>query len=147
MVDLTDRQIKAAEARGWKMHETELRASSVKYEPATGKVVLDLVNGCTYAFPAGVVQDLVGASDENLGHVELDGAGFNLHWPTLDVDLFVPAIGSGVFGARKWMAGEFARIAGPARSPAKGAARLRTLPLFARSDAIPKTNRSFFPLT
>lgn len=124
MVDLTDRQIRAAEARGRKMYETEPRASSVTYEPATGKVVLDLVNGCTYAFPARLVQDLVGASDESLGHVELGGAGFNLHWPTLDVDLYVPALVSGVFGTRKWMAGEFARIAGRVGAPAKGAATL-----------------------
>jgi hypothetical protein len=45
--------------------------------------------------------------------------GFNLHWPALDVDLFVPALLAGVFGTRAWMARELARVGGQARSAAK----------------------------
>jgi hypothetical protein len=48
--------------------------------------------------------------------------GFNLHWPTLDVDLYVPALVSGIFGTRDWMSKQLARVAGQAKSPAKAAA-------------------------
>jgi hypothetical protein len=122
MVNVTDAQLKAAEARGRKMLETEPRAAAAHYDQATGRVVVDLVNGCTYAFPAQVVQDLQGASDDALAGVEVDGLGFNLHWPALDADLYVPALVSGIFGTRAWMTRELARVAGQARSPAKATA-------------------------
>ena len=75
-----------------------------------------------YAFPAELVQELRGASSDDLGGVEVDGVGFNLHWPKLDVDLYVPALVSGIFGTRAWMASEFARLAGRTKSPTKAAA-------------------------
>ena len=122
MADVTDRALMQAEARGREMLETEPRAADAHYDPATGRVVVDLVNGCSYAFPASLVQDLQGASRVALSRVEVDGMGFNLHWPTLDVDLYVPALVSGIFGTRAWMARELARIAGRATSPKKAAA-------------------------
>jgi hypothetical protein len=122
MVDVTDAQLKAAEARGRKMFETEPRAASARYDQATGRVMVDLVNGCAYAFPTQLVQELHGASHGDLANVEVDGLGFNLHWPALDVDLYVPALVSGIFGTRAWMAREMARAAGRTTSPAKAAA-------------------------
>jgi hypothetical protein len=57
------------------------------------------------------VQDLHGASPDDLARVEVDGVGFNLRWPALDVDLYVPALVAGIFGTRTWMAQEQDRIA------------------------------------
>lgn len=122
MANMTDTQLEAAEARGRSMLETEPRATSARYDRATGRVVVELVNGCTYAFPAQLVQDLRDASHDDLARVEVDGMGFNLHWPALDADLYVPALISGTFGTRDWMARELARRAGQATSPAKTAA-------------------------
>ena len=119
---MTDTRIKAAEARGRKMLETEPRATAARYDAATGRVVVDLVNGCAYAFPSQLVQDLHGASADDLAKIEVDGPGFNLHWPALDVDLYVPALVSGIFGTRAWMTRELARAAGRTKSPAKAAA-------------------------
>lgn len=59
---------------------------------------------------------------EALANVQVDGLGFNLHWPALDADLYVPALISGIFGTRRWMTSELARVAGKATSPAKAAA-------------------------
>ena len=122
MASVTDAQLKTAEARGGKALETEPRASATHYDRASGRVEVDLVNGCSYAFPAQLVQDLHGASHDDLAGVEVDGLGFNLHWPALDVDLYVPALVSGIFGTRAWMTRELARAAGRATSPAKAAA-------------------------
>jgi hypothetical protein len=119
---MTDTRIKAAEARGRKMLETEPRATAARYDAATGRVVVDLVNGCAYAFPSQLVQDLHGAGLDDLAKIEVDGLGFNLHWPALDVDLYVPALVSGIFGTRAWMTRELARAAGRTKSPAKAAA-------------------------
>lgn len=112
----------AAEARGRELMETAMRAAEARYDRATGRVMIDLTNGCAYAFPAQLVQDLNGATDDQLSGVEVDGLGFNLHWPALDADLYVPALVSGVFGTRAWMTRELARRAGQATSPAKAAA-------------------------
>jgi len=122
MVELTDEQLKRAETRGDHARETEPRAIAARYDVAAGRIVVDLANGCTYAFPAERVQELRGASADELADVAVDGAGFNLHWPKLDVDLYVPALVSGIFGTRAWMAGELARIAGRTKSPTKAAA-------------------------
>jgi hypothetical protein len=122
MAELTDAEFRAAEARGREMLATEPRASTAHYDRRNRRVVLELMNGCLYAFPVDLVQDLQGASDASLADVEVDSLGFNLHWPTLDVDLYVPALVAGVFGTRDWMTRELARVAGQAKSPAKAAA-------------------------
>lgn len=122
MANPTEAEFETAEARGRKMLETAPRAMSARYDRKTGRVVVDLVNGCTYAFPAQLVQDLQGASHDDLAKIEVDGVGFNLHWPALDADLYVPSLVAGIFGTRDWMAKELARRAGQAKSPAKAAA-------------------------
>ncbi|WP_110751410.1 DUF2442 domain-containing protein [Phyllobacterium leguminum] len=118
MGELTDEEFKAAEARGRKMLETEPRASAARYDRATGRVTVDLMNGCTYIFPAHLIQDLNGADDDDLEIIEIDGMGFNLHWPRLDADLYVPRLVAGIFGTKAYMAS----LAGRATSPAKAAA-------------------------
>lgn len=122
MVNPTDAEFEAAEARGRKMLETEPRATSARYDRKSGRVVIKLVNGCIYAFPVQLVQDLQGASHDNLAKVEVEGLGFDLHWPALDVDLYVPTLVAGIFGTRDWMTKELARRAGQAKSPAKAEA-------------------------
>jgi hypothetical protein len=79
MASMTDAQLESAEARGRAMLATEIRASAAHYDRPTRRVVVDLTNGCTYAFPARLVQDLQGASDDDLARVAVDGMGFNLH--------------------------------------------------------------------
>ena len=122
MAHLTDAEFAAAEARGKALLETEPRATSARYDRKTGRVTVELVNGCTYMFPTHLVQDLAEASPDDLETVEVDGVGFNLHWPKLDADLYVPALVAGVFGTRDWMSKALARQAGRATSPAKAAA-------------------------
>lgn len=122
MAELTDAEFKAAEARGQEKLRTEPRAVAARYDRETGRVVVDLANGCTHIFPARLAQELAGAGDDELAGVVVDGAGFNLHWPALDADLYVPALVAGVFGTRAWMAQEWARTAGSTATPAKAAA-------------------------
>lgn len=122
MAELTDAMIDAGQARGREMLAGEPQARSARYDRESGRIVVELTSGCAYMFPARMVEDLHGAVPEELAEVEVDGLGFNLHWPALGVDLYVPALVAGVFGTRRWMTRELARIAGSARSGAKSAA-------------------------
>lgn len=122
MEHLTDAQAEAAEARGRAALESEPRAIAARYNRKTGRVTVDLANGCAYVFPADLVQDLSEASPDELSSVEVDGVGFNLHWPTLDADIYVPALVAGVFGTKDWMSKAMARQAGRKTSRAKAAA-------------------------
>ena len=119
MANVTEAGLKKAETIGEAMLASEPRATAVHYDQATGRVVVDLVNGCSYAFPAALVQDLQGASHDDLADVQVDGLGFNLNFPALDADLYVPALVSGIFGTRAWMTRELARVGGRKTSAAK----------------------------
>lgn len=122
MAKPTDADFEVAEARGRERLEKEIRAASAHYDQTTGRIVVDLVNGCAYAFPPELVQDLQGAAPNDLANIQVDGLGFNLSWPALGADLYVPALVAGIFGTRAWMTKELARRAGQAKSQAKAAA-------------------------
>jgi hypothetical protein len=123
MVTLTDAQFRAANARGREMMKTEPRATAARYDAASDRIILELVNGCSYIFPAVNVQDFQDiARDTRMNEIIVEGDGFNLNWPQLDIDLYVPAVVSGIFGTKAWMEKALARRAGQAKSPAKAAA-------------------------
>lgn len=118
MADLTDTDIDAALERGRIAQQTEPRAVQVRYDRSNDRIIVDLTNGCTFAFPPRLAQGLETATEEDLAAVEILGAGYGLHWERLDVDLSVPGLLAGLFGTRAYMA----RRAGQATSPAKAAA-------------------------
>ena len=112
MADVSDSSLRKAERAGEAMLAHAPRAAAARYEPGTRRIVIDLINGCSYAFPVSLVQDLRDADPGDLMTVEVDGLGFNLRLPALDVDLYVPSLVSGIFGTRKWMTQEPARSSG-----------------------------------
>ncbi len=118
MNELTDAQIDAALARGKVARLHEPRAATARYDRACERVVVELTNGCTFAFPPRLAQGLGHATEDQLDQVEVLGRGTGLHWETLDVDLSVPDLLAGLFGTKAYMA----RRAGQARSSAKAAA-------------------------
>ena len=118
MVELTDADIDAAIERGQTATANEPRAASARYDRRLGRVVVELANGCTFAFPPRLVQGLENATDEEIDEVEILGAGYGLHWESLDADFTVPGLLAGIFGTKAYMA----RRAGQATSPAKAAA-------------------------
>jgi len=118
MADVTDAAIDAALERGRAARASEPRAAAARYDRASGRVIVDLENGCTFAFPPRLAQGFEGASDDQLAAVEILGQGYGLHWEDLDVDLSLPGLMAGIFGTKAWMA----RRAGQATSAAKAAA-------------------------
>ena len=80
--------------------------------------VVELTNGCTFAFPPRMAQGLEAATDDELATVELLGAGYGLHWETLDTDLSVPGLLAGLFGTKAYMARRGGRVTSPAKAAA-----------------------------
>ena len=118
MAEPTDTQLDAAIERGRNSLATEPRATSARYDRKLGRIVVELNNGCTFAFPPRLAEGLEEATEEQLAAVEILGLGYGLHWEALDTDLSIPGLLAGIFGTRTYMA----RRAGQATSPAKAAA-------------------------
>ncbi len=118
MAELTDTAIDAALERGRAAHASEPRAAAARYDRASGRVIVDLENGCSFAFPPRLAQGLESASDDQLAAVQILGRGYGLHWEELNADLSLPGLMSGIFGTKAWIA----RRAGQATSAAKAAA-------------------------
>lgn len=96
-------QIAEADARTAEEDRTEPRARAATFDPATRRVRIELKNGCVFEFPADLGQGLRGASADDLAHIEVFPGGIGLRWDSLDVDLSVTGLVSGVFGTRAWM--------------------------------------------
>ena len=118
MAELTREQIAAAKARGKAFRAANALARAARYDARADRVIVDLDNGATFAFPPHLVEGLHQASPTEIAEVEVIGAGLGLHWESLDLDYTVPGLVNGVFGTAKWMAAR----AGRTRSPAKAAA-------------------------
>lgn len=118
MAELTDAAIDAALERGRIARASEPCATAARYDRASGRTIVDLENGCSFAFPPHLAQGFDGASGDQLAAVELLGRGYGLHWEELDVDVSLPELMAGLLGTKTWMA----RRAGQATSAAKAAA-------------------------
>ena len=118
MAELSNAEIDAALERGRIARAIEPRAARARYDRKLGRIVVDLTNGCVFAFRPRMAQGLGKATDNQLAEVEILGRGYGLHWESLDVDVSIPGLLAGIFGTRSYMA----RLAGRTKSPAKAAA-------------------------
>ena len=119
---LTATELARARERGAEAARTEPRARAAHYDESSGRVVVELTNGCVFEFPSSLAQGLRGASTEQLREVEVFPGGSGLHWESLDADLWVPALIAGVFGSERWMAEQLGRRGGAVKSDAKARA-------------------------
>jgi hypothetical protein len=118
MAELTDAEIDVALERGKAARLHEPRAAAARYDRQLDRVIVELTNGCTFAFPPRLAQGLETATEDQLAEIEILGAGYGLHWEALDADLSIPGLLAGLFGTTAYMA----QRAGQATSPAKAAA-------------------------
>jgi len=98
-----DKQFEEATKRGQEALRTQPRAKSAYYDAGSGRIVVELLNGCTFVFPAHLAQGLRGASGQDLAEVKVMPHGFALHWETLDADFSLEALMAGRFGSKRWM--------------------------------------------
>jgi len=98
--------------------EGEPRLKKADYEPDLDIFILKFSDGRRHAIPRENLQGLQSATKEQLARVEILGPGTVMHWPSLDVDFYVPGLLMGLYGNRQWMA-KIGSRGGSARSAAK----------------------------
>jgi len=119
---LSDSQIRQAEKRMKARMGATARAISARFDRRRSRIVVSLDNGLELAFPPNMAEGLAGAKPADLAIIEISPTGLGVHWPRLDADLYLPALMSGVFGSRRWMAGLLGAAGGKSTSPAKRSA-------------------------
>jgi hypothetical protein len=124
MAHWADEQFAAAVDAGAREAEAAPRALAASYGADDGMVRVTLSNGCSFSFPARRVQGLEAAPDAALADVAPLGAGHALEWSSLDVQMSLVGLMSGLFGTERYMA-ELGRAGGRARSTAKAEAARR----------------------
>ncbi|HET7321046.1 MAG TPA: DUF2442 domain-containing protein, partial [Longimicrobiaceae bacterium] len=93
---LTDDEIRAsvpaARARGVRAAGIEPRAVEARYDADSGRVLVELEDGCLFGFPRDRYPELASADPKLLEGVTVEQDGEALHWEALDVDISVPGL-------------------------------------------------------
>jgi len=113
-----DDRLAVATAAGRARRAREELASGVSYDARTARLRIELVSGVGVSIPVARIEGLAGAPASLIRTVRLQGGGYGLYWPSLDLDLAVPELVAGCFGSRTWMSA-LARQGGKVSSPAK----------------------------
>jgi hypothetical protein len=114
-------QFDQARAAGKALAQTEPRAVKAWYAADSERVFIELTNGVMMGFPYQLLQGLANGTPEQLAEVEIMPTGSALHWESLDADLGVAQLVSGLFGSKAWMT-ELGRHGGKSKSEAKAQA-------------------------
>lgn len=107
-----------------KSRKGELLATSARYVPTHNIFIVNLTDNTRLVLQRENLQGLQSATKTQLANVRVEMLGTSLHWPDLDVDLYLPALRKGVYGTRKWMS-ELGRLGGSVKSKAKTLAAKR----------------------
>ena len=96
-------------------------AVSAAYDARAKRLQIELASGVCVSVPVAKLEGLRGVPTSVIRTVRIDGGGYGLHWPSLDLDLAVPDLIAGCFGSRAWMSA-LARQGGKATTKAKARA-------------------------
>jgi hypothetical protein len=118
--NVTNREIAEARARGAQMRAAGLAATSVRYDAARRRIVLELTNGNLFGVPVSSLANIAGATDADLATVELLGENI-IHLESLDADYSVAGLVMNAFGSIA-AARTLGRTGGSVTSPAKAQA-------------------------
>jgi hypothetical protein len=98
------------------------RAESAHYDAGRNRIIVRLTTGVEIGFAPRDVEGLQGASADDLRSMEVEAFGLGIHVPTLDADLYVPALLDGLLGSKTWMAERLGASGGRTRMAAKAMA-------------------------
>lgn len=121
-IEFEDRHYSEAVERGAAERLSQPVPVSVRYDAASGRIVIEMDTGAAFMAPTTMLEGLENASVDDLSKVELVGET-GLHWPTLDIDYTVAGLMQGIFGTAKFM--DARRRGGQSRSVAKADAARR----------------------
>ncbi|CDN55349.1 Hypothetical protein RG1141_CH30130 [Neorhizobium galegae bv. officinalis bv. officinalis str. HAMBI 1141] len=117
---ISEQELRAAEERMQAQREAGY-AVSARYDRRSSRVVIGLNTDVQVAIPTEKIEGLSEASPDELSGIEISPTGLGLHWPKLDVDVYVPGLLQGIFGSKRWMAAQLGAAGGKVRSAAKAA--------------------------
>lgn len=124
MGDFEKQHLSAVKRAKEKLAESP-KAKKVTFDRKNRRLVIDLQNGATFIVPVSLIQIFRDATDDQIADVDIKVHGLYLSWESLDEDLTVANLVSGVFGTQKWMNSLHEHLAaagrkgGASRSPAK----------------------------
>jgi|SRR5208282_2291990 len=115
----TDAEIDHALGRAQTL-QGEPRVIEVEYRPEAGLdlIILKTSDGRRHVIPREELQGLRSATKEEVARIEILGHGTGLHWPSLNLDHYVPGLLRRVYGTKSWMAA-IGRSGGSVKSTAK----------------------------
>ena len=123
-VHVSSGQIDSAIARARQFEAHDPRVMGVRYEAQEDLVSVSFADGLKVSIPRKQLQGLERANQSQLSKIEIVGNGTGLHWPLLDVDLYVLGLLEHRFGTKRWM-NEIGHRGGLARSEIKAKAARR----------------------
>lgn len=98
-----DRMLSEADRHWQEYIEHWPPAKSVRYDRATKRVVVQLVNGLRLEVPATKLQGVAAGTDRERADVRCIGDGTCLEWRALDQHFSIEGLLTGRFGNNKWM--------------------------------------------
>ncbi|PRD64305.1 DUF2442 domain-containing protein [Malikia granosa] len=117
-----DADFEAAARRGAQHLKKGPVAVAARYDQQAGRVVIELDSGLEIAFRPQHAQGLENATLSDLSEIEISPSGQGLYFPTIDADLYLPALLEGFLGSKAWMAARMGQVGGRATTEAKQAA-------------------------
>lgn len=118
---ISDIDVEQANARVRRLQQTG-SIESAAYRRTTQRLVIELVTGIQLSIPVDRIEGLAEADAGALAEMEISPSRLGIHWPRLDVDLYVPGVLQGNLGSRRWMAAQLGKAGGASTSEAKRAA-------------------------
>ena len=103
-VGVVSRDWKKAIERGLRLADDANSAKIACYVKGLKELHVTLRNGVKLAIPARLIQGLATADEDKALNIVIESDGHGLHWPELDLDLYVPSLAIGVYGTKAWMA-------------------------------------------
>lgn len=119
---ITNEDFSAANRRAADKQAVFPAVVSVHYDRRIARVVIALDSGLELAFSPKHTQGLEHAKPDDLSQVKITPSGLGIHFPSLDADLYVPALLDGFLGSKRWVAAEIGKIGGKVTTVAKAAA-------------------------
>jgi hypothetical protein len=89
--------------RGLRLADDANSAESAYYAKQEKELHVVLRNGVKLCIPVRLIQQLANADEEQAANIVIEGDGNGLHWPELDLDMYVPSLAIGVYGTKAWM--------------------------------------------
>ena len=98
------------------------RVVGVRHSEELDRLLIDLSTGIGLAVDYRDIEGLEHARADDLNLAEISPSGFGLHFPSLDADLYVPALIEGRLGSAAYMAARLGAAGGRVRSAEKSRA-------------------------